>query len=217
MRSFAAIALLVALHGANAFADDWPAAQIKEVFSQSREWFVRVVPGTSIGETVGFAGSRKGPHARGEFYRRSADRSYRLAAEITLQNPVAPVLFLVTDRGYLVTLDNWHNMGYGKALASYSPDGKLVAAYELKDLFSEKEVESFRHSVSSIWWRTETVYVRDGQQSIYVSLDGKGAEVILEPETGRWQVCGPRGKVHQCRDTNTNRVWRGYVEPAVRK
>lgn len=191
----------VALAEPSARADSWPAAQIKEVFSASREWFVRVTPGTSVGETVGFAGSPKGKHATAEFYRRAADRSYRLTKEVTLRNPVAPVLLLVTDRGFLVTLDNWHNMGYGKAIASYSPEGGVVFVGELKDVFTADEVSGFRRSVSSIWWRTETVYVREGQQSIYIALDGKGSEVILEPETGGWQHCRWRGTAHQCRDS----------------
>ena len=175
-------------------------------------------PGNSVGETVGFAGAPKGKHATAEFYRRAPDRSYRLAAEITLQNPVAPVLFLVTDRGYLLTLDNWHNMGFGKAIASYSPDGRVVFSSELKDVFSEKEVEGFRRSVSSIWWRTETVYVREGQQTIYIAMDDKGRELIVEPETGRWQQCEWRSKeMHQCRDSNDSRIWRAYQEPALRK
>ena len=52
-------------------ADSWPAAQVKEVFSASREWFVLVVPGKSVGETVGFASAPIGKHATAEFYRRS--------------------------------------------------------------------------------------------------------------------------------------------------
>jgi hypothetical protein len=194
-------------------ADSWPAPQIKEVFSQSREWFVRVIPGTSIGETVGFAGSPKGKHAKAEFYRRASDRSYRLTQEITLLNPVAPVLFLVTDRGYLFTLDNWHNMGFGKAVVSYSPDGEAVLVGELKTFFSLEEIDGFRRSVSSIWWRTETVYVREGQRSVYIALNDRGSELIVEPEAGRWQACEWRGKVHQCRDTNANRSWRAFQEP----
>ena len=201
----------------SARADSWPAAAIKEVFSQSREWFVRVTPGVSVGETVGFAGSPKGKHASAEFYRRAPDRSYRLVKEITLRNPVAPVVFLVTDRGYLVTLDNWHNIGFGKAIASYAPDGRTVAAHELTDVFSTEEVARFRRSVSSIWWRTETIYVRDGQQSIYVALDDKGSELILEAETGAWQYCQRRGDTHQCRTANTSRIWRAFQEPALRR
>lgn len=211
------LALIVVLEGSLACADDWPAAQIKEVFSESREWFVRVVPGQSIGETIGFADAPRGAPATAEVYRRASDRSYRLVQEVTLQNPVAPVLFVVTDRGYLVTLDNWHNMGFGKAIASYSPDARLVFAAELTDLFSPDEIGGFRRSVSSIWWRTETVYVRDGQQSIYIALDDQGAELIVEPETGRWQVCQWRGERHECRDTNAPRVWGAYREPPRRQ
>ena len=148
----------------------------------------------------------------------ATDRSYRLVTEITLQNPVAPVLFLVTDRGYLLTLDNWHNMGFGKAIASYGPDGRVVFANELKDVFSAEEITAFRRSVSSIWWRTETVYVREGQQTIYVALNDKGSELIVEPEIGRWQQCQWRsGQTYQCRDSNISRTWRQYQEPALRK
>ena len=80
--------LLVA---AVAAADSWPAATIKEVFSLNRDWFVRIIPGKSLGDTIGFAGSPKGPYARAEFYRRQPDRSYVLATETTLANPIAPV------------------------------------------------------------------------------------------------------------------------------
>jgi hypothetical protein len=193
-------------------ADSWPAATIKEVFSDSREWFVRVVPGKSLGDTVGFAGSPKGPYARAEFYRRANDRSYRLVTEIALDNPIAPVQFLVTDRGYLVTLDNWHNRGYGKILVSYSSSGRKVASYELKDLFSSDEMTTFVFSASSIHWRTEMAYVRTEQRSIYLALDDKGTEVIFEPESGAWQQCQWRGQQHLCRDTNPNRTWRPFRE-----
>src|SRR5687768_2479920 len=151
-RALVALAIVV-LAGGVVGGDDWPAATIKEVFSESREWFVRVVPGKSLGDTFGFAGSPKGPYARAEFYQRAADRSYRLVTEITLDNPIAPVKFLVTDRGYLVTIDNWHNVGYGKMLVSYAPSGRRVASYELKDLFSRREIEAFSYSTSSIHWR----------------------------------------------------------------
>ena len=206
----------VLLAGSVLSADSWPAPIVKEVFSQSREWFVRVVPGKSLGDTFGFAGSPKGPYATAEFYRRGPDRGYALTKEITLVNPIAPVLFFVTDRGYLVTVDNWHNLGYGQVLVSYAPDGARVSSYALKDLFSSTEIASRPRSASSIPWRTETVYVRSGQQSIYIQLDDKGREIIFEPETGAWQQCERRGGLHQCRDTNERRQWRAFREPALR-
>lgn len=212
-RAAAAFALaILVIAGRVVEGDDWPAATITEVFSESREWFVRVLPGKSLGDTFGFAGSPKGPYARAEFFQRGADRSYRLTTEITLDNPIAPVKFLVTDRGYLITLDNWHNLGYGKILVSYAPTGRRVASYALSDLFSSREIEAFSHSTSSIHWRTDTLYVRAGQRSIYVAVNGKGTEIIFEPETGAWQQCEWRGTRHQCRDDNARRDWRPFRE-----
>lgn len=209
--------LVIVLVAASAVrGDSWPAAQVREVFSQSREWFVRVTPGTSLGDTVGFKSAAKGRYASAEFYRRGEDRSYRLTREATLHNPIAPVDFLVTDRGYLVTIDNWHNAGFGTVLAAYSPEGTVVFSSRLQDLFSPDEIERFRHSISSIWWRNGTAYVRDGQQSIYVGVEPESAGVILEPETGRWQYCEPRSGTHLCRSSNADRVWRAFREPALR-
>jgi hypothetical protein len=85
-------------------ADDWAGPQTKEVFSASREYFVRVIPGESLGDTFGFAGGKKGKYAAAEFYRRTPDRSYRLVAEAILLNPVAPVEFFVSNDGRLAGL-----------------------------------------------------------------------------------------------------------------
>jgi hypothetical protein len=206
------VVLVVVALASHTRADDWPAATVKEVFSESREWFVRVVPGKSLGDTFGFAGSPKGPYARAEFYRRAADRSYRLVREITLDNPIAPVQFVVTDRGYLVTVDNWHNKGYGQILVSYAPTGKRLASLALKDLFTEAEIASFVHSTSSIQWRGEVVYVRPGQKSVHVGLNGKGTDLIVAPETGSWQQCEWRNQRYLCRDTNLDRTWHPFRE-----
>jgi hypothetical protein len=190
---------------------------VKEVFSESREWFVRVVPGTPAVDTSGSATGAKGPYAKAEFYRRHPDRSYRLVSERALENPLAPVDFFVTNRGYLATVDNWAGMGYGKIAAFHSPKGDLVKAFELKDLFSAEEIDAFRHSVSSIMWRNaQTAYVRPDQQTLYLALDGKGTELIFETESGAWQFCQWRATKHMCRTTNVNRKWVGYVEPKLR-
>jgi hypothetical protein len=125
-------------------ADQWPPPETREGWSPSRDHFVRVIPGKGIGETVGFRGAPTGPHATAELYRRASDRSYRLAWTISLVNPVAPIDLFLTDRGYLVTLDNWHNMGYGKIFAFYSPEGSLIRSYALDDLFSPAGSKSSR-------------------------------------------------------------------------
>jgi hypothetical protein len=200
-----------------AWADQWPAPQTREVWSQSRDYFVRVIPGKSIGETIGFRGAPTGPYATAELYRRASDRSYRLAWTVSLLNPVAPIDLFLTDRGYLVTLDNWHNMGYGKIVVFYAPDGKLVRGHALDDLFSPAEIDQVPRSVSSIWWRKPVAYVRPDQQSLYVSVDDGGRELIFETETGAYQFCETRDGAYRCRSSNDHRQSRGYVDPPPRR
>lgn len=72
MRIFAL--LTVALAALNtARADDWHAPQVREGFSTSRDHFVRITPGTSWGDTIGFAGAAKGAYATAEFFTRNID------------------------------------------------------------------------------------------------------------------------------------------------
>ena len=214
IRTTAACAALV-LCGSLVSADKWRAATMTETFSANRDWFVRVTPGKSLGDTFGFDGAPKGPFAGAEWFRRDAEASYRVVARATLANPVAPADTLVTDHGYLVTLDNWHNMGYGAIVAAYGPDGSQVIALRLTDLYTRREIETFEMSVSSIWWRSESAepYVRAGQRSIYVPGRKPGDELLLEPESGTWQICQPRGGSQQCRTTNEPRTWGSYREP----
>lgn len=196
--------------------DEWPAPVIREVFSQSRTYFVRVVPGKSFGDTVGFSGLAKGPFATAEFYHLEKDRSYRLAAAASLLNPVAPAEFLVTDDGFLITLDNWHNLGYGKVVALYTPVGKAIRAYELSDLFTKAEIEGFDHSVSSIQWRKfNGSYVRPGGDTINVTITDTGGAFIFEL-SGAYQYCETRGGTFLCRVANQNRTWRAFREPNPR-
>ena len=216
MRSLLAITLLLGVLPV-ASADDWPAPQIREVFSLSRSCFVRVTPGSSWGDTFGFRGAAKGPYATAEFYRRQADRSYRLASSGTLLNPVAPVDFFVTDRGFLVTLDNWHNRGYGKVAAFYSPEGKPIRSYELDELFTKEEIARLDHSVSSIAWHKGAAYVREDQETLYLMVNDAGAYFVFETATGAYQYCENRRGRWVCRDSNTHRTWKPYHEPSLKR
>lgn len=196
-------------------ADEWPSPTIREAFNHSRTCFVRVLPGKSLGDVVGFSGATRGPWATAEFYRLEKDRSYRLAATASLLNPIAPIDFFVTDRGFLVTLDNWHNMGYGKVVAFYSPDGKPIRTYELSDLFDRSEIDSFTQSVSSIWWRKSVgAYIRQGDDSFYVTVNDTGAGFVFDL-SGAYQFCESRQGRTLCRTANRDRIWRAYREPVV--
>ena len=198
--------LLAAAFAAPARADDWAGPVVTEVFSASRDHFVRVTPGTSIGDTIGFAGSAKGPYAAAEFYARQPDLSYRLMHKATLLNPVAPVRVFVSDDGRLATVDNWHNLGFGKVVAIYASDGRLVKAYELAELFPAAAVEAMPHSVSSIHWRGEANYIRDGQRTLYVHAANEGG-FVFGLETGGYTYCENHQGKQRCRNSNAEQAW----------
>ena len=187
-------------------ADDWAAPQTKEVFSSSRDYFVRVVPGESVGDTFGFAGEKQGKYAVAEFYRRDQDRSYRLLTEGVLLNPVAPVEFFVSDDGRLVTIDNWHNLGYGKVVVIYDSSGKIVQSYELSDLFQNGEIKSFGRSESSIQWRNGPVYIRQDQKTLLITVKS-GGNFLFGLETGRFMYCEYYDRTYRCRNAIQPREW----------
>jgi len=187
-------------------ADDWPGPQTKEVFSASREYFARVIPGESLGDTFGFAREKKGKYAAAEFYRRHQDRSYRLVAEAILLNPVAPVEFFVSNDGRLATIDNWHNVGYGKVVSIFDSRGKVVQSYELSDLFQDEEIKAFGRSVSSIHWRNGPAYIRQDQKTLLITVKS-GGDFLFGLETGRFKYCEYLEKTYRCRNTNQPREW----------
>lgn len=195
-------------------ADSWTSPQVREVFSESRAHFVRVTPGESWGDTFGFKGAKKGVYATAEFYRRAADGAYRPTAKVTLPHPVAPVQFFVSNDGRLVTLDNWHNVGYGTVIAVFAADGTLVKSHTLADLFSPAEIEAFPHSVSSIHWHSGPTYIKDDQRTLYLMIRA-GADMMVSFESGRFMFCETRDRKYLCRDSNGNRTWRPYDERAL--
>ena len=150
----ASIAVLICLLAVSqwALADSWRSATPKAVVSEDGRIVVRVTPGTSIGDTYGFAGAPKGQFASAPWFR-YRDKRYELYQTAQLLNPVAPIHVAVTNDGTVVTLDNWHNVGFGDVVAIYAPDGKLRKKYSLRDLYSMTTIEKIDRSVSSIWWR----------------------------------------------------------------
>jgi hypothetical protein len=179
-----ALLLLLLVVAGPARADDWPGPTVFTVFSESGRYFVRFVPGQSIGDTVGFASAPKGRYATALLYGLQPDRAYRLLHEITLVNPVSPLNALVSDDGHFVVLDNWHNVGYGKVVAIYAPSGKLVRRYELTDLYSKEKVEKIPHSISSRYWRCAPVhFVEREQKSVYVP-EALGGYFVFTLATG---------------------------------
>jgi hypothetical protein len=185
MKTGAAVLVCALLFASAGLADGWPAAAVQPVFSENGRYFVRILPGENVGDTVGFKGAPSGRYAHAEFYARRANRAYELVSDTALQNPVSPTDALVTNSGFLVTFDNWHNLGYGKAVAIYGPTGGLIRAYTLEQLYSPDRLGKIPRSVSSRWWRCAPHgYVDpDKQTEIYV-FEHFGGTFTFKIETG---------------------------------
>ena len=204
------ILLLAWLGATPAHADSWAMPQVREAFSASRDYFVRIVPGDNLRQVVGFGASPSGKNAVAELYRRYPDRSYRLMHVVTLLNPVAPVEVFVSDQGRLVTVDNWHNLGFGQVLAVYADDGRLVKSYALEDLFPKAEIDAFPQSVSSRHWHKGPVYLNKDQRTLYLMVRD-GHDIVIGVESGRFAYCHTREGKFVCR-TGAEGRWLPYQE-----
>lgn len=177
--------VVLTLQAFNGLADEWPAPTSQHAVSRNGKYLARIVPGESWGDTVGFAGSKKGSYARGEFHEKQADRSFKLIADVPLQNPIAPVHILLSDQGYLVTFDNWHNAGYGKIVAIYKSSGTLLQSYELETLYSEKRVGEIPQTVSSRHWLSENYgFFSEADESKVYAYDFRGGLFLFDLLSG---------------------------------
>src|SRR5262245_61215630 len=191
------LALVMAIVPPRAGGDDWPGPVTLTRFSDGGEFFVRISPGTSVGDTFGFASGTKGRYARARFYALQPDQSYRLIREAALLNPVAPVDAVVSRRGDLITLDNWHNIGYGKVLAVYDSSGRNVIHYELEQLYPVERIKRLRESVSSRYWRCAPVHFVDpvDQTELYIR-EALGGYFVLRIDTGA--ITYHAGQIPEC-------------------
>jgi hypothetical protein len=89
----------------------------------------------------------------------------------TLSNKVSPVEALVSDDGkYVVTLDNWHRVGYGEDVVAFYGKGGQVKKYSLEEIAGDiaeglgpvRFFQLFDHSVSSRMWRHRSLIFFDG-------------------------------------------------------
>lgn len=185
MRWKHALALVWCFMVGAAGADSWLPPSITAHASPTGLWVVRVTPGSDKGTVFGFGGDPRGPAAKAVLHRLRADGNYTRHKEFQLLNPVAPVFAAITDSGELITLDNWHNMGIGQSVvAIYSPEGGIVRSLGLMDIYSPAELEKFRMTVSSIWWRCAPEPVLDARKSTLEFMDALGGSVEITLKSG---------------------------------
>jgi TonB family protein len=185
MRSSIARLLLIGLLCGSANADQWYPAKEKKYYSADKRYRLEVIPKKLEGPLQYFRDKTEGKEDAGAVKGLKDNRAkaifsvrktfgYSKKYEFPLVNEVSPVSALVSADGkYVVTFDNWHMMGFGDdVVVIYKSDGTLIRKFGLADLFTKGDIETFRRSVSSIWWWVEEHYI-----------DDKGGTLILKPGT----------------------------------
>jgi hypothetical protein len=183
------VAILLLTWIMSARADEWPAPRVQNVFSSNGRYFVRIVPAASINRAAGAAGALNQGKSRGEFYARQPDRSYRLVADVELRNRVSPTYAIVTDDGYLVTFDDWFQLGMGDVLAFYRPTGALIRAVTIEELYTPAKLIQIPRSVSSRQWRCGVFYTpptNANSESLTV-FEHFGGSFQLQARTGTFE------------------------------
>ncbi len=152
-----------------AVSDKWVSPSEIFPISSNGQYLAKIKPGNSLGDTFGFSELPKGVYATATIYKYDfGSDSYKKISEFPLKNPVAPVEVLVSKDGRVVTIDNWHNVGYGKVIVAYDAIGNVLVEMELSDIYSVDKLEKIQQSVSSKWWRCDSPKLSEDEQSVEI-------------------------------------------------
>jgi hypothetical protein len=217
LRDLCRLALLLTTLQATmvANADTWRPATTQTYTSSDDAWQLTIEPSVSSDQGAHVGDQTAGEDRSGEVAndaRTSARGTMehciggrcRRAWQHHLLNDVAPVSVLVTDSGYVMTLDNWVSMGFGPhAVVLYDPAGSLIAKYALVDFLPREYVMALPRSVSSLHWRDSPRIDRDGIRIVVpVVVPSEGAEeeddthtqfvdVVFDPRDGSVALPAP--------------------------
>jgi len=110
-----------------------------------------------------------------------------------LANEKMPVDAIVSQDGWLVTINNWYGAGQAHSLVVYDPRGHLVADWSGDRLFADPALQRIardRMSTSSVWWNQHAKYYFTRQQVLYVSVS-PDAVIRVNLAAGSYRVGPP--------------------------
>lgn len=192
LASLASLASLATL-ATPAGADDWPIAHPRSWHGQGFSRVVEVFPARSRHNP----GDKPFAYAYDVGYPGAAWKNdAKLVWKGALANREAPYEAIVSSDGWLVTLDEWGNLGYDNALVIYDPAGKLIKTHKLDGLVPADLADRDR-SVSSRYWRKNAQYRFDTRAKLLqIQLDRAGVvEVSLASGAAQYVEAGKARKL----------------------
>ncbi|NLR70324.1 hypothetical protein HGI47_05495 [Novosphingobium sp. ERN07] len=159
-------------------ADSWALPSVSTYTSPDGHTRVIVTPRDLDDQLAYFRDKAEGIEPAGQRESGSRAASAKLERKISgrwveiwnaeLANEIAPVEGIVRNDGaYFVTFDDWHGTGYGpNATVIYGAKGERVAQISLSTIVPKDYIEALPHSVSSIRWRGEGRFSKDGNFAV---------------------------------------------------
>lgn len=166
-------------------ADSWALPTVEEYCSENKKYCLKVEPKKLESQLSYFGDKVDGKENAGadkkfkeNYCKGTFSSKNKQIWKIQLDNEVSPVRALVSNDGnYVITFDNWHNVGYGdNVVAIYSgSDGRLIRKLGLTDFLTESDVNNLPASVSSIWWGDAKAHSIDYDKSeLILNVDKPG-------------------------------------------
>lgn len=164
--NFLLLVFLSLLFSNTALADSWALPNEKEYCSENNKFCFKVIPKklesqlnyfkdrVAGKENAGADKNTKENYCKGEFFERNEKGKLIKKWSKKLVNEVSPVSAIISNDGkYIVTFDNWHNVGYGDhVVAIYSSQGEVIKKFGLDYFLTKDDISQLPTSVSSIWW-----------------------------------------------------------------
>jgi hypothetical protein len=186
------IAMLVAVLGASLIvpglsADDWMLPEPASFHARGMQLVAEVFPPASR--------QNSGTHALCYFYELGYpgtrwDVTPTLKWKAELANERMPIEAIVSQDGWLVTMNEWYGAGRAHSLVVYDPRGHLVADWSGDRLFADpalKQIAHDRTSMSSVWWNQHARYHFTRQRVLFVTLSAD-AVIRVDLAAGRYRV-----------------------------
>jgi len=151
----------------NLHADTWASPEKKDYASSSGQYVFTVEPSAEF----------QPGRCKGTLSSITANKRV-ICWSRPLINNVSPVSAFVADSGrYVVTLDEWHNVG-DFPVVIYGPLGSLIYVHNRESLHLEKDILYIKQTVSSFWWSENSLaFFSPDSEVLFIRLHWGGQSI----------------------------------------
>ncbi|MGP9827720.1 hypothetical protein ACT048_24895 [Ectopseudomonas khazarica] len=122
-------------------------------------------------------------------------------SKFILEGALFPKAVTISDSGIISTVDETFGRGADRAIVIYHPDGRTLKSYSIRELYSQKLVDTFAESTSGRIWRCADDLPLMRKNTLIVQ-DAFGGTLEVDITTGVL-IYFPGRNYSQCKETAT--------------